>query len=450
MHPSPPDDRFDPELLAAFGAPEPSPGLVDRAWARAAERRARRLRRRRWRAPVALAVAAVGVAAAAALLERRPDGAAASGELDAVARASVALGARAVAVAEPGAAVRWSIAADGAARVFQPRGDVFFRVEPGAAFAVTTPVAEVSVVGTCFRVEVIDMPINRQHVIGGAIGAAAAAAVIVTVYEGRVVLASDRGSIEIGAGERGRAEAGAAPVIEPSAPATVDSPTNGAPVAAPGALSRDALVARDRAHTQRIAALESELARLRAVIDAAQGKRPFEMSREELAQLAKVCHLPLDLPPTAGSSVMDSIVELGFAAAGFTDAEREVVQRIVARQQPAYETALRALHRELVGATESDESMDPMSVIMEIVQKSPPDQIKAAQKLVAEERAGLRPPPADPATGTVLERYFRVALAASDAFEEALAAELSPERAKVFRRTWGKVNLGPSCPEAGR
>ncbi len=65
-------------------------------------------------------------------------------------------------------------------------------------FVVHTPAGVVRVTGTCFRVEVSDMKlINRQNLSGAAVGAALGAAVVVTVYEGRVLLARDKGGGEV-------------------------------------------------------------------------------------------------------------------------------------------------------------------------------------------------------------------------------------------------------------
>src|SRR5262249_53158704 len=88
------------------------------------------------------------------------------------------------------------------------RGNVFYRVERGGPFVVATAAGSVTVLGTCFRVEVQEM---KKTWIAGATGAAVSAALLVTVYEGRVLLAKSHGSLELGAGEHGHAAAGAAP-----------------------------------------------------------------------------------------------------------------------------------------------------------------------------------------------------------------------------------------------
>ncbi|HEY3358598.1 MAG TPA: hypothetical protein VGQ83_35450 [Polyangia bacterium] len=130
-----------------------------------------------------------------------------SGARTTAVRETILLGGRGVAVAEAGSGLVWAIDRKGAARVNQAAGDVFYRVEAGGAFLVSTPAGDVTAVGTCFRVAVDAAP-------------AAAAAATVSVAEGRVLIGNRGGNREIGPGERGtllkdgrgeRAEAASAP-----------------------------------------------------------------------------------------------------------------------------------------------------------------------------------------------------------------------------------------------
>src|SRR6185503_6725117 len=113
-------DAWEPE--------SPSPGFAERVVALATQRR--RMRRRVAWGTVA---AAIAVAATCAIFLRRPVDA---GDITADRRVEVAIGARAVAVLEPGAHIAWR-----GADVTQDRGGVFYRVERGAPFRVHTPAA---------------------------------------------------------------------------------------------------------------------------------------------------------------------------------------------------------------------------------------------------------------------------------------------------------------------
>ena len=108
-------------------------------------------------------------------------------------RREIVVGSRAVAVAEPGAHLRWR-----GDDVTQDAGDIFYRVERGERFVVHTPAGDVAVLGTCFRVRVetngstnrdeerTDM--NARDVKVGLVGAASALLATVVVYEGKVAV----------------------------------------------------------------------------------------------------------------------------------------------------------------------------------------------------------------------------------------------------------------------
>jgi FecR protein len=180
--------------------PEPPPrGFAERVVdaARREESTLReRGRARRIGAVVAVAFVAA-VAAGAVLAPSRPlshgDATATNG------RAQVQLGARAIGVLEPGAHVAWE-----GDDVTQSKGDVFYRVEPGAApFRVHTPSGDVTVLGTCFHVDIREeSAMNSRDVRAGIVGAVAGAAVLVGVYEGKVALSQPKGgSVVVAPGE---------------------------------------------------------------------------------------------------------------------------------------------------------------------------------------------------------------------------------------------------------
>ncbi len=212
-------DALERETLLAYEAPPAPHDMADRVLAglRQAEiedlagRHGRRGPRslRRW---IAVAAVAVVVAAAAILLRTGSGDLPSRGHRVAEARESIAIGGRAVAVAEAGSELAWTVLADGAATVDQRSGDVFYRVTPGRPFVVAVPGASIRVLGTCFRVEVRDMRARDKILAAGGVGAAVTAAVLVTVYEGRVQLENAQGSVELHPGEQGTAADGAPPV----------------------------------------------------------------------------------------------------------------------------------------------------------------------------------------------------------------------------------------------
>jgi hypothetical protein len=205
-------DRREPDLveretLLAYDVPPPPADMADRVLGalRRKEARPRAGRRARW---IALAAS---VAVAAIALLRRGGADDVAGHRLAAARESIAIGARAVAVAEPGSELAWTVRSDGTATVDQRGGDVFYRVTPGPPFRVSAAGAGIRVLGTCFRVEVSDVRSRNKLIGAGAAGALVSAAVLVTVHEGSVLLENAQGEVALGPGEQGRAAAGTAP-----------------------------------------------------------------------------------------------------------------------------------------------------------------------------------------------------------------------------------------------
>jgi len=408
-------DRLD--LLDTYEAPEPPGDLGDRFVARFS-RLAPVRRRARW--PYVAGGLALAAAAAIAIVALRSAPRTYAGTWSATARSTEKLGERGVAVVEPGGSITWDVAAS-VAHVRQDRGDVFYRVERATdVFEVATAQAVVRVRGTCFRV-VLD-----------------AYGTTVAVYEGTVELANARGQILVTAGERAFATNGVPPRM-----------MSGVALIAPPLATASAteLLARDRAQRERIAVLEQQVATTARTAETMNSKRPrpIDLNHDQLADLAKQCMVPHEMMPTAGSTVMDEILEQGAHTVGLTAEERAAVARLIERLQPAYQEGLQRLYTELTG--ESGAALDPVALITELVSKSPAaDTSIAFQKIAAERVAGAIRTTTD-ARSSVIERYLRFAMASADAFETQLAGEIGSDRARAFRRTWGMVNLAPRCPD---
>ena len=192
-----------------WSAQEPAPDFADKVMAQIDAGARAPLARSRGSYGRLVAGVAAGVALAAGLalaVTWHGGGAPTRGEAVAADRTQVAMGGRAVAVLERGAHVAWS-----GDEVEQSAGDVFYRVEPGGAFRVHTGAGDVAVLGTCFRVRVVgseggDAAMNGRDLKAGAIGAAVAAAAIVSVYEGKVAVSHAHQSVTLTAGETGRAD----------------------------------------------------------------------------------------------------------------------------------------------------------------------------------------------------------------------------------------------------
>lgn len=410
-------EPLDPDLLATYEVPPPSPDLTDRFVGRLGVPE----RPSRWRYVASGAALAAAAAVIALAIGTRPGDATSTGAANPTARSTEHLGTRGVAVVEAGAAIRWDVT-EHAAHVRQDRGEVFYRVERATdVFEVAAGQAVVRVRGTCFRV-VID-----------------SLGTTVTVDEGKVELANARGQIIVAAGERALAGDGA--------PRLVSGPTLAAPPVA-GASPAE-LLARDRAQRERIAQLEARIETEQHAVEAIgpveQVRRVFDMNHDELVELANHCMVPHDIEPIAGSTLMDSILDRGARIVKLTDEEHAAIDRLVEQTQPAFVEQLRKFYSELTG--EPGTALDPMALILEITSKTAGADTSAAFKRISAERvAGAVQATADPKS-SVIERYVRFAIQSADAFEAQLAAQIGRDRARAFRRTWAMVNLAPGCPD---
>jgi hypothetical protein len=162
---------------------------------------------RRWQRPAIVA----GVSALAAGLamivwvQTRPGVVEEDGGWIAAERSTVDIGARAAAAMEPGADLKWSVRKE-RVRVQQRRGSVFYRVNKGGPFQVTTPDGDVEVTGTCFRI---------TH----AARRGPAATTLVSVLEGSVNVRTAAGMLSLKAGETARLARDRAPEPLPLPPA---------------------------------------------------------------------------------------------------------------------------------------------------------------------------------------------------------------------------------------
>lgn len=367
-------------------------------------------------------------------------------------RESLELGGRGVAVAEAGAVLTWR--RDGAAtRIEQRAGEVFYRVDSAAdagakaaSFTVVTAAGEVRVTGTCFRVEVIEMQPLKQGLIGAVAGAAIATAAVVTVYEGKVSVASPSGTAQVRAGERATLTPDQPPSLSAEAPPQAVA-IAALPPAAPNA-SREELLARDEAMRQQVAQLSQRVRQLQSVAPPApgpgggggpigpDGKREswLDKTPEQLLQFARECRVQLDFPPlmrgTAPRVDAASVTALDLSSAQVSDANQ-----VFATLQTTWAKRVRGLYLEATADTSGADSLSAQAMGQELQEKAAPGEPDALQKRIAEERAGLLqvPDEAALAKASPFERYFRALANLGDEAEQALAVVLGGEKAHALR-----------------
>jgi len=379
---------------------EPPPDFSSRVTAAldgvASQRAPARTRRR-----LVAGLASLGVAAALVLLvtqlvnRPRELGRPTWGDVQATGRETIGIAERAVAVAEPGAQLSWS-AASGRIRVDQRAGTVFYRVDHGAPFVVSTAAADVHVTGTCFQVEHLET----------------AGTIAVRVFEGAVAVSNSEGSVAISAGERVQVELGHAPARASAQP--------------DGALAR-----RDR---DRVKQLEQALHQARqAAVESPSGvpeQKFVDFSAADLKAMGERCefryarpeHLVGFGPPDLGGRF------------GLDEGERAAVVQIMEDQRTRFVEELRAIYVEIVGDRATAAKLSPIALVDEINSKARPGEDVEARNRIFEEWTGKARPPAPEALAgrPAVERFWRLISGATATFIGRLSEVVGPERAKAI------------------
>ncbi len=405
----------DPESLdlSAFEVPEPPPGLADRVLARL-PLAPRPERRPPWRGLAAVA-AVLLLALPGAWWALREFGPPHSGERAFTGRETIALGPSALAVAEPGTRLHWSVGRRGAVHVRQSVGRVFYRVETGSDFQVDTPAGQVAVRGTCFTLEVPASPAPRA---------------LLSVQEGRVAATHLRHTTEVSAGER-------AELLADRAPRRLPEPGSERAGESPGVASEDTPAPRPREDAS-VAELESLRERVRLLEQSLPGaRRPsagawLDPSPETLLRMAEECRLRWDAPSLQQRPHLPDAGE--WAKLGVTAAELPGVQDVHEAFVARALMELRTIYVEATGDEDSAHVLAAHSLQYEIRDKSPELSLQRAYQRLARERAGLQSPPSDPSGMTPAERLLRFTLGLGDAYERALAEKLGTKRARELRQ----------------
>lgn len=443
-------------LAAHFGDHEPVRPSAPRA----------RARTRTWFVLAAAAVLMLGIAWGLRAGSPTTD------SLDARSLETVALGDRATAVAQPGAKLAWSVETNGTTRIDQHTGRVFYRVDHGERFDVVTPAGTVTVTGTCFEVDLETHTMNPRKsptVRAGALGAALASALVVTVYEGGVVLANEHGSVDVAAGQVARASDSGAPVrFDADGPRSSDEAPE---VEAKGGRHKPGKIAGDPmahinhqaralerireekdAQAARIQQLERQVVELGGSVDPASpegkearaklcanqsrgGSCPFlDPDQETLEEMARCGTIKIDSLGFVGAPEPPAPGHIA-ERLGVTDPqEAEKLDAAAMAQYEDYNSRLEAMYLELGGSEDALDGASGDTLRSFIFDQLDPELLGGVQRQIAEERAGLRDAPAAPASLSIEQRVARLMAEDGNRFEELVADQLGPERARELRR----------------
>jgi len=426
-------------LEEAWEADEPPRDFAERVVERALDEknRARGPRGRRGR----FAVGALILAAAAALLLFWTSAGDDVGDRIAAERTEVGIGRRAVAVLETGAHVSWH-----GSTVSQDRGDVFYRVEPGGRFVVKTPMGEVLVKGTCFRVRVLPAThpggerMKRKETLMAAGGAALGALVVVTVYEGRVQLSHAKGRLEIGAGESGKLTVNGA---ERADDTDVEAAEAQAKKSEALSSANDNLAGDIANLNRRLQGIEKEKARLKDQLTQAEAElarrtdgaaprtRPeFDLDQDDWAELAKTGSVKFRVPclrPQGWTPGPEQANELGLGPD-----DPETIRAAYQRSYDRLWKVIGPLCEKAVGSAQIADVLGPDTcthVVTDIARRQDREGATEAMRAVSELRAGIQNEASASVAESPVYKVFWALTGELPKFEADLAQSFGPEEA---------------------
>jgi hypothetical protein len=301
-------------------------------------------------------------------------------------------------------------------------------------------------------VEIMEMKKSWQTVVGAVGGAL----LVVTVYEGRVLLANSAGEVRLEAGESGTAATGQTPYKKG---AKVDSQPPEWTVP-PKDVSRDELLSRDAVQRTEIAALRQRVRDLESAGPHASGPRRrvdpdgrpwFSPSEETLKSFVKECRVRFDSPPLYDSEPFRFPTQQA-AKLNLEPEQLAAVNRVMEGLQKSLHARVQELFIEATGDMRAADTLSASAMQHEIFDKAEPGEMTELRRRVASERAGLVAPPADLSRLSPIERLFRLQIGLGDEAGSALAEVLGKERARDLRATeggWGMQHEMAGCSKTG-
>ncbi len=184
----------------------------------------------------------------------------------------------------------------------------------------------------------------------------------------------------------------------------------------------------------------STAAEAKACVDDPKAKQCafLDPTKAELEQMADCGVVRFDAPSFLGARFSEPT----FDAAGGFGGDVELTPAEAAALAEVGDAFRESLYRDLtVLALEAGKSQEwadqtPFVGMMMAISESSgvtPAETEALFRRLSEERAGRVAPPADPASGSIDERFLRRVIDLGDAFERALAERLGGDRAKALR-----------------
>ncbi len=436
--------------LEAWEPSRPREGFAQEVTARATAARPRTLNKPRIVGGVAISLA---LAAGVLLFLRAP----AHGEVTADTRQEVTVGHRATLVLEPGAKVKWT-----GDDVTQEQGEVFYRVDRGGRFVVHAPgKVDVQVKGTCFRIKATEESMKKRELGAGIGGAVLATAVLVSVYEGKVIASQGKDEVTLTAGEsaktseeglrRGDSDKGAGGL---GSGGSAGGEADRAFEHANGSLAEQV-----REYRRRLLTIEGEKQALATRLDETEeklkksgaGKVPekneFDLSKDDWAELAKNGTIKIATPCNASKYWEPTPEKLD--KMGLQPTDGPIIKEAFRSTNEWMKTRIRATCVQVIGKEDIVDKLGPADctkLALDIMQATGDEGLEEARYQIGEIQAGLRPPPKEGEKVHPLLSMMLPLAQGQSIFEGKLAEHFGPEEAHRLafademcrsRSTWG-------------
>jgi cell division septum initiation protein DivIVA len=291
------------------------------------------------------------------------------------------------------------------------------------------------------------MKSTRAGLVGGVAGAALSGAILVTVYEGKVLTASPKGELSLTAGEVARLQADRAPALigggelASSASAVRGSKavpreivatdrgeaSTGSTSASTGQRSAEQMAKETAVLRDRVKDLERRLER--ADKSVSQTKM-MDLTQEELRALAERCELRWDGPGLSSTPPKVSHVE----TLGLSKAEQASINEVLARYHKRVTGELSKIYLDATGENKLPDNLSPNALEQEIFDKSNQDELRRVFQQLSAERAGLRAASPPGSKQQPIEKLMRLLTTRGHWLEAELGKAIGPDLASRYRR----------------
>jgi hypothetical protein len=287
--------------------------------------------------------------------------------------------------------------------------------------------------------------VNGRDIKVGTVGAALAAAAIVSVYEGKVAVSHARESVTLTAGETARADgvgvrrasADGTPSVEASGSgsSTLMAANENLAEQVQDYKRRLDVIAAQKATTEKaLADAQKKLAIAESDGQVTAPRNPYDLSQDDLKELAAKGEVHSRMPCMPSPDGSGAITANTLESEGLPASEAAPINAAIAQSSAQLWGTLEPLCAQALGGkTDLAQVLGPgacQSVVFEMAKKNEDTEEEIRQ--VSEILAGERPMPKNPSALGVVGQLIYQESGASKALEQSLAQSIGPDDAHAF------------------